>query len=140
MRSILLLLWFFLLSSGCGFSSTASVTSTGCTSHQIPGDPTSLYAAFHASDSRYDFVVLTYGKQMEDDFGGVTVDGNKIDVPKDGGVYVLDSNLKLHKTSVAANDLQKLLWTGSPDDLLESQVWQNELYPLLKQHPWNGGR
>ena len=135
-RVVLFVPLCFLLTACSG--ATTHVSSAGCTIHDIPGDPNKVHAAFHQSDGKYDHIVLTYGRKdvFQADPDKVFVDGVEVKVPGRGGVYVMDKARTLHKTSVAADDLHQLLWSGNATDLPDSKAWKDELYPKLKAHAW----
>jgi hypothetical protein len=73
----------------------------------VPGDPNPLHATFHQTGEKYDYIVLTYGRK--DDIEAwpkkVVVDGNVLTVPGQGGVYVLDPSLEMHKATVSIDRL-----------------------------------
>ena len=122
----------------CG-SRGPQVSTTGSTHHKIPGDPTPLTAAFAEGDGRHGYIVLAYGRDrgMQAGLDHVVVDGQRMDVPPTGKVYVLDPQLKLHESRVRPADLIGPLWAGGEDEFFKTYPWQGDLYPLLKMHRWS---
>jgi len=156
-RAIRVMLPLTVLLASCGpnTSSMKVSVSHGSTVCEIPEDQNRLYAAFHQTDETYDYLVLAYGAKDAIPFQGFfqdtmakaqetpwtrttnfVVGDRKVAVPVEGGVYVLDQTLKLHRTTVSVDDLQELIWSGNPDDLPGSKMWREVLYPNLKTHVW----
>lgn len=143
-----------LASCGQNTSTTKVSLSHGSTVCKIPEDPNRLFAAFHQTDEKYDYLVLAYGPTEAIPFQGFFKDdlaaaegtpwtrtttfviGTKEVVVPLEGVYLLDQTLKLHKVTVPVSELQELIWSGNGDDLPESKIWRDGLYPALKLHAW----
>ena len=130
----LLTLAFCTLSCG---RSPPQVHSQGSTSHKIPEDSTPLVAAFAEVGGQHRYIVFAYGRQRplvaEPDH--ILVDGQRVDVPTSGNVYVVDDKLRLHKSNLEPGELRAPLWEGTSQDFFKGQRWQ-ELYSLLKEHRW----
>jgi hypothetical protein len=121
------------------------------TRYKIPGDKTNELNAFfyRDKDGKFQYAVLRYGwfQDLIEWSGGrsnpgeVKFDGNKVTVPLDGAVYIVDPALQLHRLSITADDLHMRLQGDGlqiqvPGAFAESPLWRDELLPVLKQRAW----
>jgi hypothetical protein len=122
----------------CACSRQAHVVTTGSTDHAIPGDATPLSAAFVDEDGKHLYLVLVYGTRldMRASPDHLLVRGQRVAVPAEGKVYVLDPKLNLHKTQVRPETLKAPLWEGGANAFFGTDAWTKDLHPLLKQHQW----
>ena len=92
--------------------------------------------------STHEYVIITYGRengvnQPDGSRHEIMVGDQPVIVPGGtGDVLVLDSSLRFHKAPFTANDL--LGGAFRTPAFLDSSLWRDQLYPLLKKHTWTG--
>lgn len=112
--------------------------------YRIPGDVNELNSFILRDDNgKCLYVVLKYGffndliewAGSEGNPGGVSIDGKSVAVATDGGVYVVDPGLKLHRAPMTGEELRSQL-SPTSSIYFESQQWRDDLLPLLQKHAW----
>jgi hypothetical protein len=139
-RLILCLLPISVLAISCAPPvKTSMIVGVGCVPIKpMRDDPNTIHAAFHRTDNDYDYIVFTYGREKSLDPSGsaVRVDGGQVEIPGKGKAFVLDPQHNLHELPRSANELGRIIWGDKALDLYQTPVWQNEIYPRLKDYAW----